>query len=1120
MNKKTSVGRTAFAVPAALIRITLSVTLAFILGTTAWAQRIGEGEALRRAEAFLQHRDVTRQVQRHLSHAAKSRGTAADDSAHDYYVFNIGSGKGFVIVSGDERAADILGYADQGSFDPDNTPDGLQYMLDGYAGQIAALGASDGSPAPRKASAARTPVAPMVSTHWWQVTPYNHYCPEVNGTACATGCVATAMAQVMYFHKWPTGSTTSIPGYTSRNGLHKNLAALDPIKFNWSAMTSSYSSTYSGTDAETAVARLMQYCGWSLQMNYNASSSAYNAAIADALKTHFGYDGSASFVQRHHYTYQQWVDLIYSELAAGRPVILGGQSMGGGHSFVCDGYDTDDYFHINWGWGGNDDGYYRLSALNPEEQGEGGSSSLDGFSFKQDAVVGIHPSTGTDQAVRPSLERLQFDAAGSTTSQTVTRTTESAPFSGISLYYSLCNYSYTASTYDYAVVLSSTPAPSQVCDGTAVFNPVLSSSIAEYTVLKSSTGEVLSFNVDKNTSTSDLTIPALTDGTYYINVVGRPAGSTDWLYCYDSPQQQITARVSGNNLTLTTPFVSGTGALPSAVAFTVDGNQTKGYEQTVTASVTGGTVDYTGNLILRVDGTSVMGKSVEIPAGKTIDVTFTYIPSTAGTNTLTLWSDKSGGLQIGTGESIAIAESDATNDLNLTFNVTIDNLAAPNQLYGRALRATVEVANPSTTNTYVGRLACSTRLWTGTDNGDNTTTWSWESIDLRYYPLTVDKEGNAVVHIYADNLPADGRYSFRLTYLRNTADGNVADAVHLGLDNDGIGSITVKPGYSLGDASGNTTIHPASTYIEAASACYVDLRDITPLSAVTINPSSNPNCVYLIAEGEDAPSSLSGLNVVKGSTAATLTLTDDDDFFTPVAFTATEASYTRTFTLRAAGTSGWSTLMLPFTATKVTVAGSTAERTWFRSDSDEEGSFWLRAFTADAEGSVTFSHAQSLTANTPYIIAVPGTTWGTEWQMTDRPVTFSASNVTITAMKSETGEHIMAPEVSGSHYKFVGTTVAQNVDNVYVLNTQGSKFTKVKKSTPVEPFRAWFTPITISSLTLPSLSIAAPGASAIHHVGHSASTNVSWHTLDGRRLNARPTAAGMYISNGKVVIIK
>ena len=1106
---------------------TLFTILLILLPLSVFSRSVSQDEALRRAQAFMQQHGMSNATVERVNGVVHSRRAPQADASSDYYVFNIGDDEGFVIVSGDERTADILGYATSGSIGAAPLPDGLRYLLDGYSEQLAwmdDMGLTDETAAAAARSsrrATRKAVLPLLSTQWNQGTPYNNSCPAIDGKNVVTGCVATSMAQVMYYWKEPTQATTAIPGYTlktkdsNKKDITLNIESLSPTSFSWRNMTPTYSASATGAAAD-AVAELMYYCGVSLQMHYGlSSSSAYNACIAEVLRDYFHY-GTANYVQREAYTYEGWIDLIYTELASNRPVVFGGQSRGGGHSFVCDGYDTDDYFHINWGWGGTSDGYFRLSLLNPEEQGLGGSSTLDGFSYSQDAVVNISP-TSIDGIANGclSLSTLGMGSDGSTATTTVTRNAENNAFTGITIAFTLYNFKKATRSCDYAVQLTD--------DGGQVLNTLYSRTI-----------ENMAFNVGQ-TIEVPVTISAegqpLSDGTYYIKVVSRPsvaagvdggedeavAVSTGWMECYGGMSQRIKAVVSGNTMTLTAPFA--VSAVPTNATINVTGNKTKGYDQEVIASITAGASDYHGNLFLKVGDKYVMGKSVDISAGQTVDVRFAFTPAASGSNTLGIYTAKNA--LIGKTENVTILDSDATDDLKLDFAYTIHNLTSDSstELYGNAFCATITVKNPSDTHRYVGQMNCSIRKWTSEQVDGNTTKWDFESIGVTQYPLEVEKNGGTTtIHITRDGLEPGYVYSARITYRRITESSTVADGVHIGLvgktdDFEGYGSLTATSGYTLGDATGAITVHPTSEPINAGNASFVDLRNFGSLDNVSITTGSNPNCLYLLPERTRAtttPAALSDCNVVCGTTADNLTLTDGYDFFSPIAFTAANVSYTRTFTLPAAGNSGWNTLFLPFTATAVTCNDKSVD--WFRSDSDTGKNFWLRAFTADADGSVSFGPAQELAANTPYIIAVPGDTWGADWKMTGFPVTFSATNADISATK--TGS------TSGNHYKFCGSTIATTLTNAYLLNATGSKF--VKKTESVPPFRAWFEPVSISSLSMPSLTIGNAEASGIVTlpVATAAASANTIFTLSGVRLQGKPDKPGIYVMNGKKVVIK
>ena len=1058
------------------------VILALMLSLVAEAGVVTRSEALQTARAFLAGRGVEM--------AAESRGSQNDDISAHYYVFNAEGDKGFVVVSGDDRTPAILGYADEGFIDETNMPDGLYALLEGYAEQMTKITDSAPAVSRRAVGTARRPVSPLIRTMWNQGNPYNLLCPVLNDENTVTGCVATAMAQVMYYHQWPEEPTSAIAGYHTRNNLHGDLPALESTTFDWNNMALTYGA--SSTDAQnTAVATLMKYCGWALQMNYDLGSakgsSAYNVSIAEALKTYFGYDGSVTYAQRQHYTYTEWIDMIYAELAERRPVVLGGQSVGGGHSFVCDGYQGDDYFHMNWGWGGNSNGYFRLSVLNPMEQGVGGSSTLDGFSFTQDAVIGIKPLNGQAPAAYLSLEKFQFDGSSSNATQVVYRASADDAFIGISLYAALCNYSYVTSTYDYAIQLT-------LVDGTLVGT------------LASVEGQSFTFNSDLIVSSTFATPAGLVDGTYYIKVVSRAADASTWQECYDGRQQQMTATVSGNTLTITAPMVSG--SLPTSVTFSVTGNKTVGSEQEVVAHVTGGATDYHNDLILRVNGKTVMGKAVDIAAGQTVDVHFAYTPSTVGDNVLTLWNARTGGTQVSGSETITIVGSDATDDLELTLSATISNLTGDGKVYGGRMVVPVTVTNSSVTYSYAGRMYYSLYEWT--QDSEYPSKWNGTHLKTVYRIITVDKNTSVEQRpFHISGLELGKRYSLLFFYQKNGK--KVADPVFT-LNAPGNG-YEVTDGFLVADENGTITVHPAASSIDAGTARYVNLQGLSDekLAQVTSASNTNPNCLWFLNEGASTPTGLTYKNVVTGNTAATITLTDGYDFYTPTSFTATNISYIRTFTLAATSTGGWNTIMLPFDVETVKVSGKTVD--WFHSGSDTGKNFWVKTFSGDDGSTVYFDFATSMTANTPYLIAVPGDTWGEEWKMTDKTVTFYGTNATVAAT---------APSysLSGDSYKFCGSTLGTEHADIYALNSTGKKFVKAATATP-GAFRAWISGASISSLSLSSLSISSGVPTMINTVTEMPlGEDDRLYDLLGRPVREGRVASGIYMKNGRKVIIK
>ena len=329
--------------------------------------------------------------------------------------FNL-SGGGYVVVSGDSRTYPILCYSDCGSLDINDLPTNALAWLESYnyAIQILSEDAGGSSSTPVITGEA---VAPLLATTWYQDAPYNDLCPiltvDDEKAKAPTGCVATAMAQVMFFHQWPKDPCTEIPAYTFNydttthgttgedNTAPMEMPALPPTSFDWNNMLLSYKDV-DATEAQThAVAVLMQYCGQALRMTYNIwGSDATETAITTALRNFFGYDGNVASAKREYYGILEWETLIYNELLAGRPVPYAANNNTAGHSFVCDGFDGNGLFHINWGWDGKADGYFRLSVLNPKEvESIGSNSSPYGYNMMQEAVVGVQPPVESSEPV-------------------------------------------------------------------------------------------------------------------------------------------------------------------------------------------------------------------------------------------------------------------------------------------------------------------------------------------------------------------------------------------------------------------------------------------------------------------------------------------------------------------------------------------------------------------------------------------------------------------------------------------------------------------------------------------------------------------------------------------------
>lgn len=320
--------------------------------------------------------------------------TLQNDGFKSCYVFNRINEQGYVVLAADDAVVPVLGYSDHGSFDPQNIPDNMMWLLNSYGQQIAY--AAQNSKAASMALANKAPqewepVEPICTTLWDQDTPYNNLCPVIKGERAVTGCVATAIAQVMKAHNWPAKGQGSNSYTFSRNGTTMTLSSdFSQHSYDWANMLDSYPADgYNQTQAN-AVALLMSDCGIASNMSYGNTSGAITVRAAAGMIEYFDYNKAMKWVNRQTVYLTQWNKMVYDEVKAGRPVLLSGQNPEGGHAFVCDGYRDNNYFHINWGWSGISNGYFLLTLLDPFEQGNGGTSG--GYTSGLAGLFGCQPA--------------------------------------------------------------------------------------------------------------------------------------------------------------------------------------------------------------------------------------------------------------------------------------------------------------------------------------------------------------------------------------------------------------------------------------------------------------------------------------------------------------------------------------------------------------------------------------------------------------------------------------------------------------------------------------------------------------------------------------------------------
>lgn len=374
--------------------------LLFFVGW-AFAGNVTEQQARRVAVAFFQSAPLTRvsESDLRLVRDSESSLTRSSGAAPAYYVFDNVAGGGFVIVAGDDVASPVLGYSFTEEFPEGTLPPNVQGWLDGLREEINAARRDGVLPEEAVTRAWQDTksgdvVVELETARWDQGDPYNQLCPLSRNKRTYTGCTATALAIIMRYHQWPERGTGTLPAYvTTTNSLTIPAQKLGHT-YDWGNMPLDYGRSYTQAQAQ-AVATLMRDCGYMLESDYGTDADGGTAAYVDAVlrvAEYMDYDKAILCVMRDSYNSSEWYELMQAELDSRRPVLYTGSSEDAGHAFVLDGYTTNNYYSVNWGWSGYYNGYFLLSALDPEGQGAGGGSGS--YNNGQVAVIGIQKDKG------------------------------------------------------------------------------------------------------------------------------------------------------------------------------------------------------------------------------------------------------------------------------------------------------------------------------------------------------------------------------------------------------------------------------------------------------------------------------------------------------------------------------------------------------------------------------------------------------------------------------------------------------------------------------------------------------------------------------------------------------
>ena len=1044
----------------------------------AMAEPVGKQAALYTAQAYMLAKGKSiNTAQKPFKAARKAADSTAEEEPY-YYVFNAGGDGGYVIVSGDDRTEPILGYVEQGTFDPEKIPDNMRSWLQLYADQIKYIIDNDiqpNSPLLKKRNKVRGTkhsVGELLKTRWNQGRPYNLTCPDYYlekdkeedtalplRSAPATGCTATAMAQTMAYYRYPDKTKAVIPAYSitytsEKNGSKKSttqkaIPRNTPIDWDNMRDTYSWSDGHVPNAQDSAVANLMHYCGQAVKMHYGPSSGAN--FDAEVFIKYFGFDNSAYRANRSDYSIDDWFDMLYNDIAAGYPVCFAGFSSGGGHAFVLDGFDGENLFHLNWGWGGGSNGWFLVGILNPgDTSGIGASSSSDGYSMGQYAVFNLRLPDDDKADTYLFIKDVSVNA-----------TAVRATFE---------NKTGASGSFNTAVVKLDDDGGLSVVGAQQTI-----------TSMANNASQSKSFTIKGK----------LPEGTYRLSPASKAIKSTEWRPKYNLYNHYIEAVVDNEgNITLTpVDIYNGNEISIDTIVFPGTRIMKKEQEVKVTFRNNGNEYFREVHFFASLTQEKVYTKNrsmVAIRNGETVDVSYFFTPDTTGTYNLWFCTGSDGSGVVGTGTMEVIKESQAVKANLSVSSYNITNLVS-GYVYGKQLTGKANIKNNTKTD-FKGKIRL--QIW----NQPNSTGSAWSGSSHTYdVDILAGKVGS--VDFSFEGLEENNKYYLSASYVNQ--DGS--------LGNGGVwdlGGWEMKAGIAMWKNDGTITGKAYGTSITTvATVCGVYADCSKKINRMT--PNKNPNTIYAFSASMVIPEKLDTSNVVHGNHAERINLINDHPFYVPTSFNADSASYTYTFEATEEG-KGWHAITIPFEVDSIFVDGEPV------SLDDETNHFWIYEFTAQSDnGEIIFAPATELRGGTPYIIAGDAT-------MAGRSIEFRSLDVPF----FKTGTDKMV--VTSPDYQFHGNTVAPKLKDCYILNEDGTAFEYVTVLKVLPAQASYFTTNLseeqrLPSIVLPDLSVAT-GIQDVSEVKIFKSNKDTIYDLSGRKIAKGKLSKGIYIVNGKKVL--
>ena len=652
------------------MRRLLLITICLMVGTQLMAGPVTVDQARQKASQFLKGRVAARA--RGSAPAASELKMSAVGKDDSYYIFNAGNNEGFVVVSGEDATEEILGYSDTGSIDPASMPCGMRMLFDNYTEQIKFLrenGITKGQNNSAQDAQNNSYRIGRTLAKYDQYEPYNNKCPKSGmldlWKRCPTGCVATAMAQLMYYYRWPRNITNMIPAYvTDEHGYEIDEIPSGTI-IDWINILPDYSKYE--TEQGDAIADLMKYCGASVRMDYDVDGSgAVSAAVPYALKHYFGYENVVFENASSYKNVTLWYNKLRNEIENNGPVYYRGEdNNGGSHAFLLEGYDDSDRFLINFGWGGSSNDFFMLNTICAPFE----------FINNQGALFNVTPKSGATSDNVPSrlwTESLQIKDNGP-----FLLSQETGMFPNIQFSFKVRDYTpKEIMNYDCAIAVGEFP-------------------VVLFTDEKFSYGSSFSAD-DISLSIGD----EINNGKYKIALISRETGTDSWDYNDNSEHEYAEMCIAGNKLHIKDNTNDGTNFSTSNLIQTEEKTLRVGQESSFKLKFIDSTSPkyYDGAFLVELMWKDSKGEhervilidNLTFTNKEAKDYQFSFVPTVAGEQQIRILNKR---WDVVSSQTIKVLAADESQDMLEVRGLTIANQTPDGSIDGTYIDGSLTLHN-------------------------------------------------------------------------------------------------------------------------------------------------------------------------------------------------------------------------------------------------------------------------------------------------------------------------------------------------------------------------------------------------------------------------------------------